>query len=219
MFYDFDFHYNDYGCELYFCPMSRYKTMAKLSSGEFKDRGSKFIGYAKACYSEEDAKLLIADLWKDNHKACHVCYAYKIGLDNPIIRINDDGEPSNTGGQPIMNYINKYELDNIVIAVVRYFGGTLLGKGGLINAYGNAADFAIQNGKISNRSEKIILNLSLPFDNYALVVDSLKKMNVTFLGEDFDTNCHFEIQIEKEHLEQLEEKLSEFKIDSLKLKS
>lgn len=195
--------------------MSKYRTLARQSTGEFKDRGSKFIAYAQACYAEEDAKKLIDELRKEHHKACHVCSAYKIGLENLVSRTNDDGEPSNTGGPPIMNYINKYELDNVVIAVVRYFGGTLLGKGGLINAYGTAAELAIQNGKVIILSEKITLKIDLPFDDYALVVDALKKLNIEFLKEEFDQACHLEIQIEKDDLDIVKAKIVDYKINSI----
>ena len=196
--------------------MSKFKTIAKSGRGEFKDRGSRFIAFAQSCYHEEDAKKLIEELRKKHHKASHVCSAYKIGLENQIMRVHDDGEPSNTAGPPIMNYINKYELDNVVVAVVRYFGGSLLGKGGLIQAYGTAAEQAIKNGTIVTLSEKISLHIDLPFDDYALLMGELKKLNAEFVTEEFDDNCHIEIRIEKDNLAMLLAKMDDFKIHSIK---
>jgi uncharacterized YigZ family protein len=188
--------------------MSKYKTLQALSTGEFKDRGSRFIGYAQPADNEDEAKKCIDEIWKEHHKARHVCYAYKIGIGSPVIRTNDDGEPSNTGGQPILNYINKYELDNVVIGVVRYFGGVLLGKGGLINAYGTAAEEAIKNGQIISAREFEIIEIEFDFKYYASNIEILKKYNAEVLEEKYAESCQLKIKIEKDLIKTIEEEIS-----------
>jgi uncharacterized YigZ family protein len=187
--------------------MSAFKTLKNISTGEFKDRGSRFIGYAKPIRSENEAKAYIEEVWKEHHKARHVCYAYKVGIENPVIRTNDDGEPSNTGGQPILNYINKYELDNVVVGVVRYFGGVLLGKGGLINAYGTAAEEAIKNGQIITAREYETLEIEFNFKDYASNIEILKKYQAEILEEDYSETCKLKIRIEKDALGVLQREL------------
>ncbi|MFC2114338.1 IMPACT family protein [Bacteroidota bacterium] len=197
--------------------MAEFRTIKQQCTGEFKDKGSKFIAYAQSCYTEEDAKKLIDDLRKQHHKARHVCYAFKIGLTDPLMRMNDDGEPSNTGGQPIMNYIRKYRLDNVAIAVVRYFGGTLLGKGGLIKAYGGAAEEAIKNADIIRLYEKCKFNIIVPFSNYAPVLDTLKAFGADILNEKFDSACHMLVLVNKDSYEELHNKLLESNVESIEL--
>ena len=118
---------------------SKYRTVKKLSEGFYKEKGSKFIGYVQACYDEEQAKELLDNWRKSNRQAGHLCYAYRFGVDKSVYRSNDDGEPSNSAGAPILGQINSYDLSNVLIGVVRYYGGTNLGVGGLINAYRTAA--------------------------------------------------------------------------------
>ena len=122
-----------------------YKTIENKSEGVFKDRGSKFIALAYPIGSENEAKKILADVRKEYHDACHHCYAYRIGADKQQFRSSDDGEPSGTAGKPIFNQIQSKDLTNIFIVVVRYFGGTLLGVPGLINAYKSATLDALNN--------------------------------------------------------------------------
>ncbi len=196
--------------------MARYKTLKNISTGEFKDRGSKFIAYAHSAYSETEAKEFIEGIRKEHHKARHVCYSYTIGIEKPVVRINDDGEPSNTGGQPIMNYIKQYELSNVVIAVVRYFGGTLLGKGGLINAYGTAAQEALKAADIVQKSEMIEVVIELPFDDFSKVMDVIMTSGIKLLSEDYSESCKLKVQLEKDNLNLLKEQLASFNIKSIK---
>jgi len=187
--------------------MSNFKTLAKTSTGELKDRGSKFIAYATPIFSDKEAKDFIQELWKEHHKARHICYAYSIGTTSKIIRTNDDGEPNNTGGQPILNYIKKYELDNVLIAVVRYFGGVLLGKGGLINAYGGAAHEALKNAEFILQSEKLSALLVCSFESYPTVIDILKNYEVTIINEEYSENCKLSFSIDKDRYDPLSETL------------
>ncbi|KAI9435670.1 ribosomal protein S5 domain 2-type protein, partial [Russula earlei] len=114
------------------------------ATAEFKDRGSRFIAYAYPIQSADDCKRYLQELKKEHPKAVHHCFAYRLGLDGNSFRVSDDGEPSGTAGKPIMGQIDSKQLANVLIVVVRYFGGTLLGVPGLINAYRSAAAMALQ---------------------------------------------------------------------------
>lgn len=122
-----------------------YNTIESISEGLFKDKGSKFIAYTFPSDSTERFQISLEKIKKEHIKARHFCYAYRIGIDGTLYRANDDGEPSGTAGKPILGQIDKYELTNIGIVVVRYFGGVKLGTSGLINAYRLAAKESIEN--------------------------------------------------------------------------
>lgn len=190
--------------------MDRYRTIARKSTGEFKDKGSKFIGYAFPVKTEEQAKERIDEITKEHPKSRHVCFAYRLGTKEPLERNSDAGEPSGTAGKPIFGQILSHELTNIVIIVVRYFGGTLLGVSGLINAYRSAATAAIQNNKIITKEIKAIYNLSFGYDIYHELMNLLKQENVDFLKEEMTTTCYLQISIDKSQSKQLEEKLANF---------
>lgn len=131
---------------MYFCHMNQQTTKitpTSIAEGCYKEKGSKFLAYAMPINNKEEVKEIINRFKKEHHKAKHVCFAYRIGQD---IRANDNGEPSGTAGRPILRQIDAANLDNALVVVVRYFGGTLLGTGGLINAYKTASQDAIQNG-------------------------------------------------------------------------
>jgi len=125
-----------------------YKTIAAESRGLFRDRGSRFIAIAKPVSSQEEIKIILEELRKEYHDARHHCYAWMLTPDRQSWRINDDGEPSGTAGRPVMGQINSRGLTNILVVVIRYFGGTLLGVSGLINAYRAAAEDALLNAQI-----------------------------------------------------------------------
>ena len=131
----------------YFCSVKKAEriTLTGLTEGIYKEKGSKFLAFAMPITSKEEVKEIVNRYKKEHHKAKHVCFAYRIGQD---IRTNDNGEPSGTAGRPILRQIDAANLDNVLVVVVRYFGGTLLGTGGLINAYKCAAQDAIKNSSI-----------------------------------------------------------------------
>jgi len=130
-----------------------YKTIEKPSEEVlFKDKNSKFFGYAFPVSNEDDVKIHIAELKKTHHAARHWCYAYQIGTETILFRANDDGEPNNSAGMPIYGQIQSFEVTNILIVVVRYFGGTKLGVGGLITAYKTAAQLALESSKIIEKT-------------------------------------------------------------------
>ena len=186
--------------------MAAYKTISTLSSGKYAEKGSRFIAYALQVLTEKEAMDFIVRIRKEHHKARHVCYAFTIGTLHPKERVNDDGEPAHTAGQPIMNQIRKFGLNYIVIAVVRYFGGVLLGKGGLIQAYGAAAAEAIQSSQIIEKSELVTLEFNFHIRHYSEVIELVKKNKLTLLAEEFiGETCKIQYQSEPEFSEKYAE--------------
>ncbi len=174
-----------------------YKTLTNLSEGLYKEKGSKFIGYATACYNESEAKEFLTTWKKENHQARHLCYAYRFGVTNYIIRANDDGEPSNSAGIPILGQIQSFELTNVLIGVVRYFGGTKLGVGGLITAYKSAAKDAIENGIIIEKELQTTVEILFPYEKLPNIMGLLKNIEVQIKTQDFNLDCRLEIQFPK----------------------
>jgi uncharacterized YigZ family protein len=175
--------------------LDSYLTLAVPSTGEYKDRGSKFIAYAWPVRSEEEALAQLEGVRKEHFKARHHCFAWRLGLEGSRFRANDDGEPSGTAGRPILGQIDAASLTDVAIVVVRYFGGTLLGTSGLINAYREAAAAAIRQAEIV---EKIVKDrFRLDFD-YALMPDvmhAVKKLDLEILHQAFDARGLLEVAI------------------------
>jgi uncharacterized YigZ family protein len=162
-----------------------YHTISAPSTGEFKDRGSKFIGYAWPVRTEEEAMAYVEGLRKEHFKARHHCFAWRLGLDGQRFRANDDGEPSGTAGRPILGQIDAAGLTDVVVVVVRYFGGVLLGASGLIQAYRESAAEALRQAEVV---EKIVKD-TFRFDfDYALMPDvmqALKKLDMEIFQQEF----------------------------------
>ena len=192
-----------------------YKTIAKPSEGLFKDKGSKFMSFAFPVDSEDEIRNIVQLLRKEHHSARHHCYAWRLGYDKSIFRANDDGEPSSTAGKPILGQIQSFDLTNILIVVVRYFGGTLLGVSGLINAYRNAASEAILQSEII---EKLVeKQLLIEFD-YAVLNEVMKIFKEEKLAQNepqFDLRCQIKTQIRLKNLDRIEEGLK--KVEGLKI--
>ncbi|HYK55874.1 MAG TPA: YigZ family protein, partial [Flavisolibacter sp.] len=142
--------------------MNHYNTIEKPSFAEFKDRGSRFLAYVFPIQSADDFKKRVKGLKEEHPKAAHHCFAYRMGTDGNNFRAGDDGEPSGSAGKPILGQIDSKELTNVAVVVVRYFGGTLLGVPGLINAYKTAASLALQLTPITQRP--VLVNYELQFD-------------------------------------------------------
>ena len=172
-----------------------YRTIAAASTGEYKDRGSKFIAFAWPVRSEEEALVHLEALRKEHFKARHHCFAWRLGTDGTRFRANDDGEPSGTAGRPILGQIDAAGLTDVVVVVVRYFGGTLLGASGLIQAYRESAAAAL---RAAETVEKIVQDhFGLTFD-YALmpdVMNAVKKLDLDILQQDFGDNGRLEIGV------------------------
>jgi len=179
-----------------------YRTLIKPSQeGIFKDRGSKFIAYAFPVKNEEDVQEIIQELKKEHHKARHWCYAWRIGAENPRFRANDDGEPSNSAGQPIYGQILSYDLTNILIVVVRYFGGTKLGVGGLINAYRTSAGLALENAEIIEKTIDASFKLQFEYKDLNKVMRLIKEKHLKVDEQKMEMLCDFTISVRKKEKE------------------
>lgn len=175
-----------------------YKTIAHPSTDAFfKDRGSKFLGYAYPLQCEDQVKEIIDQLKKDHHKARHWCFAWQIGTETVKYRINDDGEPNNSAGQPIYGQILSKELTNVLVVVVRYFGGTKLGVGGLVNAYRTAAQLALESSQIITKTIDNYFKLLFDYPMMNKVMRIIKENNVAIVSQKMELKCEFEISIRK----------------------
>ncbi len=191
-------------CLFYLRKMSdSYLTIAAPTEGIFKDKGSKFLAYAYPVESEDEIKELVQLLKKEHYSARHHCYAWRLGADKTHFRANDDGEPSSTAGRPILGQIQRLDLTNVLIVVVRYFGGTLLGVSGLINAYREAAVAALEQAEIV---EKLVEeNFWVEFDylNMNSVMKVFKDENLPQKKTDFDLRCKIKSAIRQNEAERI----------------
>jgi uncharacterized YigZ family protein len=175
--------------------ITEYKTIAAPSQGEFKDKGSKFLAFAFQVDTEEQVKEWLAHLRKEHPKSRHVCYAFSIGANEPLERSNDDGEPSGTAGKPILGQIHSIGLSNTLIAVVRYFGGTLLGVPGLIAAYKGAAHYALTNAKVVTHYIQAEYKLETDYQHFHELMNYLKREGVVVVDQQLDARYLLTIRI------------------------
>jgi uncharacterized YigZ family protein len=180
-----------------------YKTLNSPSEGIFKDRGSKFLAFAFPVSNENEVKEILQRLRKEHPGANHHCYAFRLGADKLFFRSNDDGEPSGSAGKPILGQIQSNDLTNIFIAVVRYFGGTLLGVPGLIAAYRGAAADAIANGKIVEKQVMEIYELQFPYAAMNDVMKILKEENLEQWDQDFQLDCKLKFSVRKSKADEI----------------
>ncbi|MGG5487393.1 IMPACT family protein [Gaetbulibacter sp. PBL-D1] len=175
-----------------------FKTINKPSEEIlFKDKNSKFFGYAFPVTSEDKIKQHIEDLKKQHHQARHWCYAYQIGTDETNIqfRANDDGEPNNSAGMPIYGQIQSFEVTNILIVVVRYFGGVKLGVSGLINAYKTAAQLSLEASKIVTKTINRHYKITFDYKNMNKVMRIIKEKNIKVLDQKLELDCQLNISV------------------------
>ena len=184
-----------------------YKTIKSRSQGLFRDRGSKFLAFAFHVTTEVKIKEILDDLRSEYHDARHHSYAWIIGTDKYRFRANDDGEPSGTAGRPVLGQIQKHDLTNILIVVIRYFGGTLLGTGGLINAYRSAAADALAQSEIITKTIEELIELKFPYAAMNDVMKVLKEEHAEQLFQDFDIDCSIKVSIPLERSERLARRL------------
>lgn len=170
-----------------------YKTLAKPSEGIFKDKGSKFIAIAIPVRSEEEVKEELEKIRKEYHDARHHCYAWALGVERELFRANDDGEPSNSAGKPILGRLESHDLTQLLIVVVRYFGGVKLGVGGLINAYRSAAEDAILNGKIVKRKQKMYFIVFFQYAQMNDIMQLVKNSTIEQLEHNFALTCKMKL--------------------------
>jgi len=186
-----------------------YKTIVKPSEEVlFKDKNSKFFGYAFPVISEEEVKVHLEDLKKKHHQARHWCYAWHIGKDEEHMqfRANDDGEPSNSAGMPIYGQIQSFDVTDILIVVVRYFGGVKLGVGGLIRAYKTAAQMALENSKIVKRTIDEIFEIHFDYPEINIVMRIIKENDLSIIEQKLGLDCKIYISVRKKEAENIFEK-------------
>lgn len=200
-----------------------YKSITKASPEVlFKDRNSKFFGYAFPIKSEAEANKHIEDLKNRHHKARHWCYAWQLGKEeeNHHYRANDDGEPSNSAGMPIHGQIQSFNVTNILIVVVRYFGGVKLGVGGLINAYKTAAQLALEASNILERTIDEIFILKFDYPEMNKVMQVIKQNNLNIIDQKLEIDCRIFIAVRKKDAEDIYSKFdSTYKVKISKLEN
>jgi uncharacterized YigZ family protein len=188
-----------------------YNTIEKSCVAEFSDRGSKFIACTFPIASVNEFKERLAEVKKEHPKATHHCFAYRLDLDGNNYRVSDDGEPSGSAGRPILGQIDSKKVTNVLVVVVRYFGGTLLGVPGLINAYKSAASMALQVTPIVQKP--VVVNYSLEFD-YTMMNDVMtivKQYNCTVLSQEMQLFCKMSIGVPKNRLDEVVYKLKDIR--------
>lgn len=169
----------------------------------FKEKNSKFIGYAFPITSENEVKTHIENLKKDHFSARHWCYAYQIGTETFKFRANDDGEPSNSAGMPIYGQIQSFEITNVLIVVVRYFGGVKLGVGGLISAYKTTAQLTLEEANIVERTIDKHYKITFDYKNMNKVMRIIKEKNIDIVNQKMELNCEIEISTRKKNAKQI----------------
>jgi len=189
-----------------------YNTIEKSASTEFKDRGSKFIAYAFPVKNSDECRQRINELKKEHAKATHHCFAYRLGIDGNNFRMSDDGEPSGTAGRPILGQIDSKVLTNVVVVVVRYFGGTLLGTPGLISAYKSSAAMVLQLSPVMRKAveEEFVTQFDYTRLNEMMII--IRQCNCRIITQEIQLFCRMVIAVPRNRLEEFR-----YKLDNLRL--
>lgn len=169
----------------------------------FKEKNSKFFGYAFPVTTEEEIKNQLEKLRKQNQGAVHFCYAFQLGTEKVTFRANDDGEPSNSGGMPIYGQIQSFGLTNILVVIVRYFGGVKLGVGGLIVAYKTAAQITLEHAEIIEKTINIHFQINFEYKNMKKVMRVIKEKNLDIISQNLTENCQIRIATRKKNAENI----------------
>jgi uncharacterized YigZ family protein len=177
--------------------MEVYFTIERTATAEFKDRGSKFLAYAWPVKTVEQVKECLAEVKKEHPKATHHCFAYRLGTDGMQFRASDDGEPSGTAGKPILGQIDSKQLTDTFVVVVRYFGGTLLGAPGLINAYKSAAAMVLQLIPAVQKNVEVKYNLNFDYTIMNEVMMVVKQQNCTVYSQELQLFCNMQVGVPK----------------------
>jgi uncharacterized YigZ family protein len=193
-----------------------YREITEPAEGFFKDKGSKFFSHAYPVWNEEDIKLALEDLKKKYYDARHHCYSWVLHPDQSAYRVNDDGEPSGSAGRPIYGQLQSFDLTNILLVVVRYFGGTKLGIPGLINAYKSATKDALMQSEIIEKQIQDVYLVSFTYPDMNIVMRILKEEELEQFDQDFGVDCKLKFAVRKKHSERVFEMFR--KIHTLKIK-
>jgi len=193
-------------------PEDTYLTIEAPSEGLFRDKGSRFIAYAHPFGDESELKDVIAAVKAKHPKARHHCWAYRLTPDRSVYRASDDGEPSGTAGRPILNVLLSKDITDILVVVVRYFGGTLLGVPGLINAYKTAAQEAIAAATLVEKNVTETLRIEFDYAQMNAVMRLVKEENLSILNRQFDIRCSMDVEVRKAQAEQIARKFEDLGI-------
>ncbi|MDG1384086.1 MAG: YigZ family protein [Flavobacteriaceae bacterium] len=178
--------------------VTTYKTLETPSNEVlYKDKGSKFFGYAFPIKTKEEFKSIIEHIKQKHSSACHFCFAYQLGIEIPYYRASDDGEPSNSAGLPIYGQLQAFGITNVLVVVVRYFGGTKLGVGGLISAYKNTAKLSLEASTIKTLDVLIPLKLTFAYKDLSQVMRIIKKYQLVLKSQRLEMDCEVEILVKK----------------------
>ncbi|MCD6332708.1 MAG: YigZ family protein [Bacteroidales bacterium] len=188
-----------------------YRTIAKPSEGVYKEKGSKFLAYAYPVYEVDQVKTILSRHRKTHHDARHHCYAYLLQPDGSEYRVNDDGEPSGTAGKPILGQIKSFHLTYVLIVVIRYFGGTLLGVGGLIRSYRNAAKDALAHAEIIECKVLKKIRIRLGYERLDQVMRWIDHFDIKLSNQHFDTDVTMDLDVPVKYLNELTNKIEETK--------
>lgn len=187
-------------------PGDTYLTLSAPAQGLYKEKGSKFLSFAYPVETEQEIKEIIEKLRKEYYDARHHCYAYVLGYRQEVYRANDDGEPSSTAGKPIHGQILSYGLTNVLVVVVRYFGGTKLGTSGLINAYKTATDDALAQAKTVEKTVMRQYELRFSYGQMNQVMRIVKELRLQVLGQEADNECRMRVAVRLSDCSRCEEK-------------
>ena len=193
--------------------IDEFKTITNVGEGTYSEKRSKFLAFSHHVESEDDIRELLAFYRKKYFDARHVCYAYMLGAERKIFRANDAGEPSSTAGKPILGQINSSGLTDILIVVVRYYGGVNLGTGGLIVAYKTAAAAAIENSVVETRQVEEIITYNFPYVMMNNVMRVVKDMKPRILSQTYDTTCEIKLSIRLSEAEILKARLAKLSFE------
>ena len=190
-----------------------FKTISNVGEGTYSEKRSKFLAFSHHVETEEQVKDIVAQYRKKYYDARHVCYAYMLGAERQVFRANDDGEPSSTAGKPILGQINSNELTDILIVVVRYYGGVNLGTGGLIVAYKTAAAEAIAASEVEIRQVEELVTYNFPYVMMNDVMRVVKEMKPRIVNQVYDNTCEITLSIRKSEAEQLKNRLDKLSFE------
>lgn len=174
--------------------MDKYYTIQRAGSSQYKEKMSRFLSFAIPVESSEESKVIIKEYQNKYHDARHVCWAYMIGPARQEWQLNDNGEPSGTAGKPILGQINSFELTDVLVIVVRYFGGIKLGTSGLIAAYREAARLALEDAGRQEKRQMVRLRICVPYSKMEGVMRIIKNPEINIISQNFDNDCEFEIE-------------------------
>lgn len=192
----------------------KYKTISEnVSEGFYSEKRSKFLAFAHHVDSVDEAMTIVKDYKRKYYDARHCCYAYVLGEERDIFRANDDGEPSSTAGKPILGQINRLELTNVLVVVIRYYGGVNLGTGGLIVAYRTATEDALNNAKIEERIVEARVSYQFTYPMINAVMRVVKDTGARIVSQTFDNTCEIILSVPKSHAEELKSRLEKLSFE------